>query len=92
MYAGYILSLSWPFNYILCFTKYYDDQIIEYGQAYILHMVEVRNAYKKFVGKPLEKTSFGRPRHRWEDNINMDLKETGWEGVDWIHPAYHRDC
>jgi hypothetical protein len=27
----------------------------------------------------------GQPRHRWEDNIKMDMKETGWEGMDWIH-------
>jgi hypothetical protein len=26
-------------------------------------------------------------RHRWEDNISMDCKEIGWEGVDWIHMA-----
>jgi hypothetical protein len=32
------------------------------------------------------KISHGRPRHR-EDNITMDLRETGWEGVGWIHLA-----
>jgi hypothetical protein len=30
------------------------------------------------------KRPFRRPRHRWEDNIRMDLRETGWEGVDWM--------
>jgi hypothetical protein len=30
-------------------------------------------------------------RRRWEDNIKMDLKETGWEGVDCIHVAQDRD-
>jgi len=31
------------------------------------------------------KRPLGRPRHRWEDNIKMDLQEVGWgEGMDWI--------
>jgi hypothetical protein len=32
-----------------------------------------------------------RGRHRWEDNIKMDLREIGWKGVDWIHLAEERD-
>jgi len=32
-----------------------------------------------------------RPRRRWEDNIKMDLRETGWEDVDQIHMAQDRD-
>jgi hypothetical protein len=31
-----------------------------------------------------------RLRHRWEDNIRMYLRETGWEGMDWIHLAQNR--
>jgi hypothetical protein len=31
------------------------------------------------------------PRRRWEDNNRMDLRETGWDGVDWIHLAQDRD-
>jgi hypothetical protein len=31
------------------------------------------------------KRLFGRPRPRWEDNISMNLKEVGWEGVNWMH-------
>jgi hypothetical protein len=34
---------------------------------------------------------FGRPRSRWEDNTEMDLREIGWEGVNWIHLAQDRD-
>jgi hypothetical protein len=30
------------------------------------------------------KRHLGRPRHKWEDNINMNLKEIGWE-MRWIH-------
>ena len=34
--------------------------------------------------KPEGKRSLGRPRHRWEDNIKMDLQEVGWAHVfDW---------
>jgi hypothetical protein len=29
----------------------------------------------------------GRPWHKWKDNIRMNLREIGWEGVDWIHLA-----
>jgi hypothetical protein len=48
-------------------------------------------AYKILVGKPEGKRLLGRPRRRWEDNIRMDLRETGWEGVDWIHLSQVRD-
>jgi hypothetical protein len=34
---------------------------------------------------------FARPSRRWEDNIRMDLKEIGWEGVNWIHLVHDRD-
>ena len=33
----------------------------------------------------------GRPRHRWEDNIKMDLHEVGWGGMDWIDLVENRD-
>jgi len=33
----------------------------------------------------------GRPRCAWRDNIRMDLKETGWEHVDWMHLDQDRD-
>jgi hypothetical protein len=36
-----------------------------------------RNAYRTLVGKPQRKRPLGRPRHRWEDNIKMDLREIG---------------
>jgi hypothetical protein len=37
------------------------------------------------------KTPFGRPRHRWENNIKMDLQEVGWTGVEWTDLAQDRD-
>jgi hypothetical protein len=36
----------------------------------------------KQVGKPEGKTTLGRPKRRWKDNIRMDLKEIGWKAVD----------
>jgi hypothetical protein len=33
----------------------------------------------------------GRPGRRWEDNIRMNLREIGWEVVDWIHVVQDRD-
>jgi hypothetical protein len=52
---------------------------------------EMRNMYKILVGKPEKKRSLGRPRHRREDNIKMNLGKTGFENVDWIHLAQYRD-
>jgi hypothetical protein len=37
------------------------------------------------VGRPEGRRPLGRPRHRWEDNIKMDLREIGFGDVDWIH-------
>jgi hypothetical protein len=49
-----------------------------------------RNAYNILVGKPEGKRPLGSPRHRWED-IRMDLREIGWESVDWTHLTQDRD-
>jgi hypothetical protein len=45
-----------------------------------------RNAYRILVGKPEGKRSLGRPRHRWVDNIKMDLRQDGlvWTGLIWL--------
>ena len=48
---------------------------------------ERRGVYMVSVGKPEGK----RPRHRWEDNIKMDLQEVGCGGMDWIDLAQERD-
>jgi len=37
---------------------------------------------KYFGWKPTGKRPLRRPRHRWENNIRMNLKEIGWRGVD----------
>ena len=38
-----------------------------------------RNVYRVLVGKPARKGPLGRPRHGWEDDIIMDLREVGWD-------------
>ena len=43
------------------------------------------------VGKREGEIPLGRPRHRWEDNMKMDLQEVGRVGVDWIDLAQDRD-
>jgi hypothetical protein len=53
-------------------------------------MGEVRGAYNVLVGRPEGRRPLGRRRHRWEDNIKMDLREIGFGDVDWIHMAQYR--
>jgi hypothetical protein len=50
-------------------------------------MGETRNVYRILVGKPEGKRPLGRPRRRLVDNIKMDLREIGWDGVDLIDMA-----
>jgi hypothetical protein len=45
---------------------------------------ERRDAYRVLVGRPEVKRPLGRPRRRWEDNIQVDIQEIGWKGVDFI--------
>jgi hypothetical protein len=52
---------------------------------------EKRNAYRILVGKPEEEKPLGRPRCKWVDNIKIDLREIGWDGMDWIDLAQDRD-
>jgi hypothetical protein len=52
--------------------------------GHVSRMGETRNAYRILVGKPEGKRPSGKPRRRWVDNIKMDLREIGWDGMDWI--------
>jgi hypothetical protein len=45
---------------------------------HVAGMGEKRNAYRILVGKLEGKRPLGRPRRRWEDNIKMDFRESGW--------------
>ncbi|KAJ4438708.1 hypothetical protein ANN_14655 [Periplaneta americana] len=59
--------------------------------GHVARMGESGNAYRVLVGRPEGKRPLGRPRHRWEDNIKMDLREVGYDGRDWINLAEDRD-
>jgi hypothetical protein len=43
------------------------------------------------VEKQEGKRPLGRPKRRWADNIKMDLREIGWDGVDWIELEQDRN-
>jgi hypothetical protein len=49
--------------------------------GHVAYIGEMRNAYNILVRKLKGKRSLGRPRHRWEYNIRMDVREIWWEGV-----------
>ena len=51
------------------------------------HVARIQILVEKHEGK----RAFGRPRHRWDDNIKMDLQEVGYGGMDWIELAQDRD-
>jgi hypothetical protein len=54
-------------------------------------MREGRGTNRVLVGKPEGRRLLGRLRHRWEDNIKIDLQEVGCGGMDWIEVAQDRD-
>jgi hypothetical protein len=56
----------------------------------IAYVGEMSNTYQILVRKSEGNRPLWRLRHRWEDNIKMDFKETGYEGVDLIHMAQRK--
>jgi len=56
-------------------------------RGHVVPMGERSGVYRLLVGKPEGKKPLGRPRHRWEDNIKMELQEVGdtaWTGSSWL--------
>jgi hypothetical protein len=58
--------------------------------GHVARMGKRRGVYRVLVGKTEGKRPHRRPRHRWEDNINMDLQAVGYGGMDWIELAQER--
>jgi hypothetical protein len=54
-------------------------------------MREKGNAQRGLLVRPNVKGPLRRPRHMWEDDIKMDLREIRWVGMDWIHVAHNWD-
>jgi hypothetical protein len=59
--------------------------------GHVARMREGRAVYRVLVGKPEERRPLVRPRHRWEDNIKIDLWEVGCGCVEWMELAQDRD-
>jgi hypothetical protein len=62
-----------------------------YIYIHVARIGEKRNAYRILVGKPEGRRPLGRPRRRWVDNIKVDLREIGWDVMDWIDLVQDRD-
>jgi hypothetical protein len=58
---------------------------------HVARMGAKRNTYRILVGMPEGKEPLGRPRSRWVDNNKMDLREIGWDYMDWIDLAKNKD-
>jgi hypothetical protein len=58
---------------------------------YVARTRKRRGVYRFMMGNPDGKRLLGISRHRWEENIKMDLQEVGCEGVDWIELAHDRE-
>jgi hypothetical protein len=75
------------------FAKYnQNDQVKEndIGRACSTNE-EKRNAYRLSAGKPERKRRLGLPRHRWVNNIKMDLREVELGGMDWTDLVQDKD-
>jgi hypothetical protein len=59
--------------------------------GHVVRMGKKRNTCRIWVGEPEGKRPLVRPRRRWENNIKMYLRETGWDGMNWIDLAQDRD-
>jgi hypothetical protein len=86
--------------------KHYNEQLYDRYSPNIVWVIKVEKnevgracsadvegscVYRAVVGKPKGKKPLGRPRRRWDDNINMDLQEMEFGVMDWIELAQDRD-
>jgi hypothetical protein len=59
--------------------------------GHVAHKGQDRKVYKVLARKAEGRRPLGRRRHRWEDGIEIDLRLSGWEGVEWVHVPQDRD-
>jgi hypothetical protein len=57
--------------------------------VHVARMSDKRNTYGILVGKPEGNRPLGKPRHKWVDNIKIDLRDIGWD-IDWIDLAENK--
>jgi len=58
--------------------------------GHVACMGDRRGAYRVLVGKPMGERLHGRPRYKWEDNINTVFQEVGWGGMHWLSLVQER--
>jgi hypothetical protein len=56
-------------------------------KGHVARIGDGKGVYRVLIGRPEGKRPLGSPRGRWEDNIKMDLRETGIDGANWIRLA-----
>ncbi|KAJ4431854.1 hypothetical protein ANN_20460 [Periplaneta americana] len=66
-------------------------QTFEMGRACSTYGRIQKCIFRVLVGRPAGKRPLGRPRRRWEDNIEMDLREVGYDDREWINLSQDRD-
>jgi hypothetical protein len=78
---------------VASFIQNYDNSLSRRVRwvGHVARRVQIKNAYKILIRKLEANRPLGRPRLILEENIRMDLREGGWEGVEWIHLAQDRD-
>ena len=74
---------------LLKYRQFYGRKANEAG--HVARMEECRYAFKILTGKLTGKRPLGRPRHRWEDNTRMDLKEIGINAGNWVDSTQDRE-
>ena len=59
--------------------------------GHVALMGERRGVYRVLVRNLGAYRPLGRPRRRWEDNVEFDLQKVGWGFVDWVYLTHYRD-
>jgi len=59
--------------------------------GHVARMGDRKGVCRVLVGKPEGKRPFGRPKHRWEDNIKIDIQGVGCGGMNWIELVQEKD-